>query len=70
MGVLAVRHFMDRSASTSSRDFIEKNRELPDSRIMLTHHSASVLFSPDARSSFVEPDLDPISRPLRLRPPA
>jgi hypothetical protein len=60
--VLAVRHFMDRSASTSSDDFIAKNRELLDSKIMLTHYSASVLFSPDARSSFVEPDLDPIPR--------
>ena len=58
--VLAVRHFMNRSTSTSSADFIAKNPELLDSKIMLTHYSASVLFSSDARSSFVEPDLDPI----------
>jgi hypothetical protein len=58
--VLAVRHFMARSTSTSSADFIAKNQELLDSKIMLTHYSASVLFSSDARASFVEPDLDPI----------
>ena len=58
--VLAVRHFMNRSTSTSAAEFIAKNPELLDSKIMLTHYSASVLFSPDARASFVEPDLDPI----------
>ena len=60
--VLAVRHFMDKSASTSASDFIAKNPELLDSKIMLTHYSASVLFSQDARASFVEPDLDPIPK--------
>ena len=60
--ILAVRHFMDRSATSSSIDFLSKNQKLLDSRIMLTHYSASVLFSPDARASFVEPDLDPIPR--------
>ena len=60
--VLAVRHFMDGSTSASSTDFIARNQELLDSKIMLTHYSASVLFSPDARVSFVEPDLDPIPR--------
>lgn len=66
--VLAVRHFMNKSSSTSSADFIAKNQELLDSKIMLTHYSASVLFSSDARASFVEPDLDPI--PPRARKPA
>src|SRR5689334_10027038 len=60
--VLAVRHFMDRSPSSSSMDFLSQNQQLLDSTIMLTHYSASVLFSPDARASFVEPDLDPIPR--------
>lgn len=60
--VLAVRHFMDRSPSSSSADFLSKNQKLLDSKIMLTHYSASVLFSSDARASFVEPDLDPIPR--------
>ena len=66
--VLAVRHFMDRSTSASSDNFITRNQELLDTRIMLTHYSASVLFSPDARASFVEPDLDPI--PQQGRKPA
>jgi len=60
--VLAVQHFMNRSTSTSAADFIAKNQQLLDSKIMLTHYSASVLFSADARASFVEPDLDPIPR--------
>lgn len=60
--VLAVRHFMNKSTSTSADDFIAKNPDLLDSRIMLTHYSAGVLFSSDARASFVEPDLDPIPR--------
>lgn len=58
--VLAVQHFMNRSTSTSATDFIAKNPELLDSKIMLTHYSASTLFSADARASFVQPDLDPI----------
>ncbi len=60
--VLAVQHFMNRSTSTSAADFIAKNQQLLDSKIMLTHYSASVLFSADARASFVEPNLDPIPR--------
>jgi len=58
--VLAVRHFMDRGPSESASDFMTRNSELLDSKIMLTHYSASVLFSSNARASFVEPDLDPI----------
>ena len=65
--VLAVRHFMNKSTSESSTDFIANNQELLDSKIMLTHYSARVLFSSDARVSFVEPDLDPI--PPRGRKP-
>ncbi|WP_233595387.1 MULTISPECIES: hypothetical protein [Corallococcus] len=58
--ILAVGYFMGKASSTSSADFIQKNPELLDSGIMLTHYSAQVLFSPDARASYVEPDLDPI----------
>ncbi len=58
--VLAVRHFMNKSSSASAADFIARNPQLLDSRIMLTHYSAEVLFSADARESCVEPDLDPI----------
>ena len=58
--VLAVRHFMDKGSSASAAEFIANNPELLDSKIMLTHYSASVLFSADARAAWVEPDLDPI----------
>ena len=58
--ILAVRHFMNRSSSVSASDFIAKNPELLDSKIMFTHYSASVLFSAEARERYVEPDLDPI----------
>lgn len=60
--VLAVRHFMNKGSTSSAADFIGRNPELLDSRIMLTHYSATVLFSPEARAAFVEPDLDPIPR--------
>lgn len=61
--ILAVRHFMERSPGASSAaDFMVANPDLLDSRIMLTHYSASVLFSAEARASFVEPDSSPIPR--------
>jgi hypothetical protein len=61
--ILAVRHFMDRTPATASAEsFIAANPRLLDSKIMLTHYSAEVLFSADARARFVEPDLDPIPR--------
>lgn len=57
----AVRHFMDRAGdATSADDFIDRSPVLLDSKIMLTHYSAEVLFSAAARAAFVEPDLDPI----------
>jgi hypothetical protein len=59
--ILAVRHFMEISPAASSADaFIDANPALLDSRIMLTHYSAEVLFSPEARARFVDPDLDAI----------
>ena len=61
--ILAVRHFMERSPATGSAEaFIAANPELLDSKIMLTHYSAEVLFSADARQRFVEPDLSAIPR--------
>jgi hypothetical protein len=61
--ILAVHHFMNKTAnSVSADDFIEQNPVLLDSKIMLSHYSAEVLFSDDARRAFVEPDLDPIPR--------
>lgn len=61
--ILAVDHFMHRSPeATSADDFIAHNPLLLDTKIMLTHYSASLLFSDTARARFVEPDLDPIPR--------
>lgn len=61
--LLAVRHFMESSGSTSSADqFIEENRVLLDSRIMMRHYSADLLFSERARAEFVEPDVEAIPR--------
>ena len=60
---LAVRHFMARTGTSSSSDeFIARNPVLLDTRIMLTHYSAAVLFSPEARAQFVEPDISAIPR--------
>jgi hypothetical protein len=61
--VLAVNHFMHRSPeATNADDFIDRNPMLLDTKIMLTHYSAGLLFSEAARVEFVEPDLDPIPR--------
>jgi hypothetical protein len=61
--ILAVHHFMQLTPASSSADeFITANDRLLDSRIMLTHYSAELLFSPQARATFVEPDLGPIPR--------
>lgn len=61
--ILAVQHFMATSPATaSSADFVEANPAMLDTKIMLTHYSAAVLFSPEARARFVEPDLDAIPR--------
>jgi hypothetical protein len=58
--ILAVRHFMDRGGSPSGAEFLARHPVLLDSKIMLTHYSAALLFSDQARARFVEPDLDPI----------
>lgn len=61
--ILAVRHFMEKSGAAASADaFIEANPILLDGRIMLTHYSAGLLFSDDARARFVDPDLEEIPR--------
>jgi hypothetical protein len=60
--ILAVRHFMDRCESAAADEFMERSPQLLDSKTMLTHYSAELLFSADARAAFVEPDLDPIRR--------
>ena len=64
--VLAVQHFMSHTEESKSADiFIDKNPEMLDSKIMMSHYSAEVLFSDKARSEFVEPNLDPIPRHAR-----
>jgi len=61
--VLAVQHFMSiTDSSESADDFIEKNTVMLDSKIMMTHYSAEVLFSDQARQSFVEPNLNSIPK--------
>jgi hypothetical protein len=61
--ILAVRHFMTISPTAASADeFIANNPRMLDAKIMLTHYSAEVLFSPEARARFVEPDLERIPR--------
>jgi hypothetical protein len=61
--LLGVNHFMHRSGgATSADEFIERNPLLLDTRIMLTHYSADLLFSSQAREQFIEPNLDPIPR--------
>jgi hypothetical protein len=51
---LAVAHFMASSTPcTSAAAFMEANPRLLDSKIMLTHYSVELLFSPAARRSFV-----------------
>src|SRR5688572_10515794 len=50
--VLAVRHFMEISPDfESSEVVIQSNPRMLDSKIMMTHYSASVLFSDEARAT-------------------
>ena len=61
--ILAVRHFMALTPDVESADvFINANAQLLDSNIMLSHYSASLIFSPEARAEFMEPDQSPIPR--------
>ena len=61
--ILAVRHFMAISpVAESAASFMASNPSMLDSKIMLTHYSTEVLFSPEARACFVEPNLELIPR--------
>lgn len=63
--VLAVQHYMTRCSGCASSDlFIAKNPEMLDSSIMMTHYSAELLFSVEARARFVQPNLAPIPKHL------
>jgi len=57
----AVSHFMDATTACGGfADFISRNSMLLDTKIMLSHYSAEVLFSNRARCEFVDPDVSPI----------
>jgi hypothetical protein len=59
--LLAVRHFMELCPESNSGDaFMESDPRMLDSEIMMTHYSAELLFSDEARKQFVEPDISPI----------
>ena len=61
--ILAVRHFMAISpVAESAASFMASNPSMLDPKIMLTHYSTEVLFSPEARARFVEPNLELIPR--------
>jgi len=61
--ILAVRHFMEKiEASDSARSFMRADPRVLDGEIMLTHYSADLLFSDEARLRFVEPNVSPIPR--------
>lgn len=61
--IMAVRHFMQHTAAGSCFDDLARlNPVMLDSKVMLTHYSAELLFSPAARSAFVTPDRQPIPR--------
>ena len=60
--VLAVQYFMSQTDESKSADsFINSNPEMLNTKIMLTHYSADVLFSDNARKEFIEPNLEPIA---------
>ena len=62
--IMAVDHFMDQSVACASyADLVRINPQLLDSKIMLTHYSADVLFSAEARQRFVEPNVQSIPPP-------
>jgi hypothetical protein len=62
--VKAVDHFMNQSTPcASSTDLVGLHPQLLDSKIMLTHYSADVLFSERARQTFVEPNIQSIPPP-------
>ena len=59
----AVRHFMEKTPRAETFDeFTDKNPRMLDSKIIMTHYSAEVLFSDEARAKFIEPNRDPIPK--------
>ncbi len=61
--IFAMHHFMSSTVAANSADeLIDRNPQMLDSRIMLSHYSPEVLFSDQARQSFLPPDREPIPR--------
>ena len=59
--ILAVRHFMELAKESASADsFMRSDPRMLDAKIMLTHYSAGLLFSDEARLQIREPDLSAI----------
>ncbi|GFS23900.1 actinorhodin polyketide dimerase [Elysia marginata] len=59
--LLAVHHFMQKTErAESSLSFIDQNPEMLDTDIMLTHYTPDVLFSEEARQTFIQPDIETI----------
>lgn len=59
--ILAVRHFMERAGYVGSFDaFLACDDRLLDTEIMLTHYKRDTLFSDEARTVFVAPDVQDI----------
>jgi hypothetical protein len=48
--ILAVRHFMDKAASSSFAEFAANSQPILNSKAMLTHYTAERLFSQEARA--------------------
>ncbi|MGI8820738.1 MAG: hypothetical protein ACR2ID_07730 [Chthoniobacterales bacterium] len=59
--LLAVQHFLLSSGRfTTAAEFLERNPQLLDQRILETHYTRERLWSEEARRRFIEPDLQPI----------
>jgi len=59
--LLVVNHYMKGTKDLCSADeFIDKNPELLNSQIMMTHYTHEILFSDRARKKFIKPDLKEI----------
>lgn len=62
--IMAVDHFMNQSPPCAGcADLVGLHPQLLDSSIMLTHYSADLLFSAQARQGFVEPNIQSIPPP-------
>jgi hypothetical protein len=55
-----VGHLATRSRASSFDEFLRDHPQLRDRQLMSAHYSRDLLFSPAARSEFVEPDLAPL----------